>query len=134
MAQRIAQFRYFGDGDSRNYPPGLTAQNLSSEKYITNTLDGKEIPTITYTYLKISCPVCINAFLKMKSNGQQCSYQIADSGLLELKGIYCSNFWFELEKLKHFISTFRKATQGSKKADIYPRDEFADPRLIIDVY
>ena len=68
----------------------------------------------------------------MKSNGSVCEYQIADSGLLELKGIYCSNFWFELNKLRYFSTTFRKAVQGVN--GVSARDEFADPRLIIDIY
>ena len=74
----------------------------------------------------------------MKANGSVCQYQIADSGLLELKGLYCSNFWFELNKLKNFATFLRDTVSKQNPEDVrmsaIQREEFADPRLIIDIY
>ena len=135
MTQRIKQFRYFGNGDPRNYPLGLTAGRENNSNAAPGLGDSDFMSTLfdrtntTITYLKISCPFCLKVWLEMKSNGSVCEYQVADSGLLELKGIYCSNFWFEKSKLRNFSSYFRD--------DVYiggAREEFADPYLIIDVY
>lgn len=53
MAKHINQIRYYGDGNSKNYPTGLTLSNLQSGSVFHNTLPIVQLGIQTLPGMKI---------------------------------------------------------------------------------